>query len=69
MSDESVTVELTILEARALRGMGKFMIAKLLEQGCDLNNAELPDGSEGPAALLTACMRLELALAMQGAEL
>jgi hypothetical protein len=66
---EGFTIEFTEYEARALRNTGELLLSGLEARGCDLNEAELPDGTRGPSPLMTACMKLELVLTLAGREI
>lgn len=67
--DPEMTVGLTVREARALRNMGELLAGAFEDEGCDLTGVEREDGTWGPAPLVSACMKLELALTLEGAEL
>lgn len=65
---DTLTVELTVREARALRHAGQIMATAFEEAGCLLTDVELLDGSVGVSPLLTSLMRLEVALVTAGVE-
>lgn len=61
-------VELTLAEVKALRAMEALMLGSLEENGADLTQCELPDGTIGPSPLFTGAMKLELTLVCEGEE-
>lgn len=69
MSDDTLTVELSVRQVRALRNMATLLCGAFEDIGCDLTDVDLPEGDEHAVSpLLTAAIQLEMALALAGVD-
>lgn len=66
MTEQTITITLTVQEARALRNCASIFMECL---DIEVRRRGLVDGDRSPKPGESACMKLETALVLEGAEL